>query len=360
MNDELVLLVGTTKGAFSLHSDARRERWDVRGPHLAGWEVDSLLGARHGRRIFAGTSHFIYGTTIRVSDDMGESWTQIEAGPQYSAESGHTLNRIWQLAHGHESEPDTIYAGVDEAGLFVSRDGGARWQEVSGLTAHPSRPHWQPGGGGLCLHTILPHPEDPQRMLVGISAVGVFGTTDGGANWVSHSAGIPQILTDDPDPTIGRCVHKMVRAPHDAETLYMQYHGGVFRSEDGGQRWSAADAGLPGTFGFPMVITAAGDLFIVPLEADTHRYAQDGRLRVYRSRDGGGSWTPCDNGLPAEPTYVGVLRDAMAVDPFDPAGVYIGTTMGDLFCSPDAGEHWVRLPARLPRITTVRAWVPQP
>jgi hypothetical protein len=278
-------------------------------------------------------------------------------GPAYSTESGRKLKRIWQLAAGHPSEPATLYAGVDEAGLFVSRDHGATWSEVAALSNHPTREFWYPGMGGLCLHTILPDPRDPRQLLVAISAVGVFRSDDGGASWITRNQGLPRVPTGSPGPEVGRCVHKMVRDPRDPDTLYQQFHGGVFRSTDGAATWQAIEGGLPSNFGFPMVITGAGELFVIPLDSDVKRYTKDGRLRVYRSRDRGERWEAAGRGLPGEPTYVGVLRDALATDGLEPAGLYFGTTMGDVYASADAGESWRRLPGQFSRISCVKTWV---
>jgi photosystem II stability/assembly factor-like uncharacterized protein len=355
---KVTLLVGTARGAFFFHSDAGRQNWEMTGPHLDGWEIYSLYGDNHRRnRVFAGTSHFVYGPTIRVSDDFGTTWTQVEASPSYSEESGFTLNRIWQIAPGHATQPQTLYAGVDEAGLFASRDGGMTWDEVTGLTQHPTRDEWAPGNGGLCLHTILVDPSNPRRMWVGISAVGVFRTDDGGETWKACNNGLPQLATGVRTQEVGRCVHKIVLDPKDTNTLYCQFHGGVFKSTDAADSWQPIENGLPSNFGFPMGVTAAGDLFVIPLESDIQRHVKDGRLRVYRSRDGGSSWSEAGQGLPDQPHYVGVLRDALAVDTLDPAGIYFGTSMGEVFYSPDAGESWSCLPAHLPRITSVKAWV---
>jgi hypothetical protein len=360
MAGKVIVLVGTTKGAFFFHSDAERKSWDMTGPHLDGWEIYSLCGVGgngKGGRVFAGTSHFVYGTTIRVSEDLGASWEQVEAGPGYSEESGAKLKRIWQITPGHPSQPGTFFAGVDEAGLFASRDDGVTWSEVTGLTRHPTREQWAPGNGGLCLHTILIDPADAARMWVGISAVGVFRTDDGGESWKVCNYGLPQVATGVQNDDVGRCVHKLVLDPKQPNTLYCQFHGGVLKSTDAADTWHHIETGLPSNFGFPMVVTRSGDLFVIPLESDMQRHVKDGRLAVYRSRDGGESWAPVGRGLPEQPHYVGVLRDAMAVDSLDPAGIYFGTSMGEVFCSPDAGESWTRLPGQFPRITSIKTWV---
>jgi photosystem II stability/assembly factor-like uncharacterized protein len=367
--DKVSVLVGTTKGAFFFHSDAGRRNWELTGPHLDGWEIYSLLGqsgntnghsgngSNGHNRIFAGTSHFVYGPTIRVSEDMGETWTQVEASPRYSEESGFKLNRIWQIVPGHRTQPGTLYAGVDEAGLFASHNDGTTWEEVTGLTEHYTRSEWGPGNGGLCLHTILIDPTNAQRMWIGISAVGVFRTDDGGLTWKVCNNGLPQGPTGVRNQEVGRCVHKIVLDPADPNTLYCQFHGGVFKSTDAADSWQPIETGLPGNFGFPMGVTANGDLFVIPLESDMQRHVKDGRLLVYRSRDGGESWAPAGRGLPEQPQYVGVLRDALAVDSLNPAGIYFGTSMGEVFYSPDAGENWDRLPGQFPRITMIKAWV---
>lgn len=365
---KVTVLVGTTRGAFFFHSDANRQSWEMTGPHLDGWEIYSLCGlngdgsggkdnGHSGNRIFAGTSHFVYGPTIRVSDDLGETWTQVEASPKYAEESGHKLNRIWQIVPGHPAEPGKLYAGVDEAGLFASLDGGTTWEEVTGLSQHHTRDEWSPGNGGLCLHTILIDPTNPQRTWVGISAVGVFRTDDGGRTWKACNQGLPNLATGVRTEEVGRCVHKLVLDPKNSDTLYCQFHGGVFKSTDAADSWQPIESGLPSNFGFPMGVTASGDLFVIPLESDIQRHVKDGRLRVYRSRDGGESWSDASQGLPDQPHYVGVLRDALAVDTLDPAGIYFGTSMGEIFYSPDAGEHWDRLPGQFPRITSIKAWV---
>ena len=355
------LLVGTNKGAFFYESDDRRA-WRLTGPHMPGWEVFSLLAARANGaaspRLVAGTSSFVYGPTVRVSDDLGQTWRQIEKSPSYAAGAPGQLKQIWQIVTGHPSQPGTLYAGVADAGLFVSRDGGENWSEVDSLTKHPTRPNWFPGGGGLCLHTIVVDPHNRRRMWLGISAVGVFRTTDGGESWHLCNNGLRRIATGDaPDSPVAYCVHKIVHDPHPdrRDTLYMQFHGGVYRSDDGADTWHAIESGLPSNFGFPMAVTKTGDLFVAPLHSDEQRVAKDGRLRIYRSRDRGESWQEMKAGLPDE-HYVGILRDAMCVDALEPAGVYFGTSMGEVFASADGGESWQRLPGQLPRITTVKAW----
>ena len=358
MTNKLVVLIGTVKGAFFYQTDLDRRDWQLTGPHLAGWEIYSLCGDPRNGRILAGTCSYTYGATLRETHDLGETWVEVEHGPAYPAESGFKLKRIWQIVPGHPSQAGTWYAGVEEAGLFVSRDDGRTWSELDGLTRHPTRSQWFPGNGGMCLHTILPDPSNPQRLWVAASAIGVFRTDDAGATWRTCNRGLPLVPTGLPVETeVSRCVHKMVLDPGKPGVLYQQFHGGVFRSDDAGESWNPIAAGLPSNFGFPMAVTGQGDLFVVPLSSDEQRFVPGGLLKVYRSRDRGRTWRSLDRGLPQEPNYVGVLRDAMAVDSLDPAGIYFGTTMGDVFCSADNGDSWRQLPGRFPRITTIKTWL---
>ncbi|MBW5446019.1 exo-alpha-sialidase [Cohnella sp. CFH 77786] len=363
MAKRMALLVGTNKGVFLYASDENRKEWSLKGPFLPGWEVYSVLGdSRHGNRIFAGTSHAAYGATIRVSEDFGETWTQIEQGPSYPKETGFSLNRIWQLVPGHPSEPDTLFAGAEEAGLFVSRDRGTTWRELDGLTKHPTRPGWFPGAGGMCLHTILIDPRNARRMWVAMSAVGVFRTEDGGETWTPRNQGLARVPTGQPQEEVGFCVHKMVLDPFNPDTLYMQEHGGVFKSTDGGDSWFTIEDGVTlrdgdAPFGFPIVVSPGGDLFLLPLESSEQRSVSGGKLLVYGMYKGENRWSPVGDAAPDEPHHVSVLRDAMAVDAFDPYGLYFGTTSGELFCSLDRGRTWERLPGQLSRILCVKPWI---
>ncbi|MDQ3855747.1 MAG: exo-alpha-sialidase [Chloroflexota bacterium] len=369
MSSEAIVLVGTSKGLFVFRSDPARSSWTSSGPHLGGWDVYSVLGdSRHGDRIFAGTSHLAYGPSIRVSDDMGQTWTQLADGPRYSQESGFKLNHIWQLVPGHPSEPDTYYAGVDEAGLFVSHDRGASWQELDGLTRHPSRPGWFPGAGGLCLHTILVDHADPRRIWVGMSAVGVFRSEDGGISWEPCNRGLARVPTGQPYPEVGYCVHKMAQDPDDPNTLYMQYHGGVFKSTDGADSWTPIESGLPrdritsvpaAPFGFPIAVSRSGDAFVIPLESSEQRTMRDGKLLVYRLDPGAERWEPVGDVVPDEQRHVNVLRDALTVDSLEPYGTYFGTTSGEVYCSLDRGVTWSRLPGQFSRVLSVKTWIPE-
>jgi photosystem II stability/assembly factor-like uncharacterized protein len=353
--DKQNLLVGTTKGLFTYSANAAREKWSLADPILPGWEISSVgvIPGDKSPRLLVGTTHYAYGATIRASDDLGQTWRQIEKGPAYTAESGFKLNRIWQI------EPDahdknTVYAGVDEAGLFVSRDRGETWNEIDSLTQLPSRPKWQPGGGGLCLHTIIPDYTNPRRIWLGISAVGVFRTTDGGKTWAPANAGLPGVATGSDDADAVHCIHKIVQHPRQADKLFMQYHGGVLKSVDGGSQWTTIEHGLPGNFGFPMVATNTGTLCIAPLASQEMRTFGDGALEIYRSTNEGESWTASTKGLPQSYSHVAILRDAMTVDEEKSPGVYFGTTMGHVFASNDDGASWAQLPGDLPRVLSVR------
>ena len=354
---QLVLLIGTVKGVFLYHSDERRTEWKLTGPHLSGWEVFSLCGdSRHGR-ILAGTGHFMHGSTIRISKDFGATWKGVKLDPKFAKGSKAELKHIWQIVPGHASQPKTWYAGVDDAALFVSRDDGATWNELTGLTNHPTRPRWVPGFGGLCLHSIVVDPTNAQRVWVGISAVGVFRTDDGGESWKLCNHGLPNVAPDFiKDPDMGRCVHKLVLDPAQPGALCLQFHGGVYKSGDAGESWKKVSAGLPHDFGFPMAATAR-DLFVVPLVGGDNRVVPDGALKVWRTRDRGRTWRAMTKGLPQKDHFVGVLRDAMTNDPLTPAGIYLGTTGGELFYSKNDGDSWEKLPASFPRITTLKTWL---
>ncbi len=356
----VLVMVGTRKGAFFCWSDEDRRDWRIEGPLHPGWEVTTLaIDPRGEPTLWAGLTSDVYGAHIQASSDLGSTWRQIEAGPGYEEGAGRRLERIWTLVPGHASEPDVLWAGVAEAGLFVSRDRGVHWQEVKGLNDHSTRPAWGPGAGGLCLHTLLVDPSSPQRMWAAISAVGAFRSDDGGENWQLRNEGLPIAVADPDHPEVGSCVHKMVLAPDAPDTLFQQNHQGVFRSHDAGDHWERIEEGIPSTFGFPMVMHPrdSDTLFVVPLESDEYRYLLEGRLRVYRTRDGGDRWQELQAGLPTTPHYTGVLRGAMSTDSLDPCGVYFGTTAGQVFWSADEGEQWGVLPCTLPRISSVTAAV---
>ncbi|MGL4612048.1 MAG: WD40/YVTN/BNR-like repeat-containing protein [Trueperaceae bacterium] len=347
MANKITLFVGTNKGLFTYESKDRKT-WELRDPFLAGWEVSSILPGLES--IMVGTSHFVYGATIRVSRDGGETFTQSEGSPHYT-NSKYKVNRIWQLAK-HPTK-GTLYAGVDEAGLFRSDDDGKSWQEVSGLTQHETRSLWAPGAGGLCLHTILFDPTNDQRMWVAMSAVGVFRSDDDGKSWQVKTKGIDAIVTDQKTSEVGRCIHKMVLHPNKANELFIQYHGGVYKTDNAADDWTSIETGLPSNFGFPMVITHTEKLHVIPLESDLFRTSAEGKLRVYTFNKTTQSWQDDSDGLSSDGHYSGVLRDAMTVDTQAEPGVYFGTTGGEVFAR--VGEDsWQRLPGTLPRIMTLR------
>ena len=356
----VLLMVGTAKGAFFFHSDEAREQWRVEGPILKGWEVGSLVLDRRGEpAIWAGVGHFVYGPTIQVSRDLGREWTQIEHGPRYEEGSQSKLERIWSVVPGHASEPDVLYAGVAEAGLFVSRDGGEHWHEVEGLSNHPTRSEWSPGAGGLCCHTVLVDPEDKDRLWVGISAVGAFRSDDGGATWELKNEGLPIAVPGQEHADVGSCVHRMVLSPTEPGVLFQQNHQGVFKSTDAGDSWQGAQEGLPSEFGFPMVADPndGNTLYTLPLESSEYRFFIDGQAAVYRSRDAGDSWQALRNGLPAGHSYVGVLRHGLAADGLAECGIYFGTSGGEVYYSRNAGDSWRAMPVHLPRVLCVSAAV---
>ncbi len=381
MARKVTLAAGTQKGLYLFEGDPASGRWTARDPILPEWEVSTvLLDPKDPNHLTIGTVHYAWGATVRDSRDGGKTWSQtplrppVAGGPQpgefgYEDKGGEgqrPIKRIWQLVRGNE--PGTMYAGVDEAALYVSRDSGKTWSEVEGLSKHESRPHWQPGAGGLCLHTILIDPANADRMWVGISAVGVFGTTDGGETWEPMNEGLaPMVATGSPDERAMFCIHRIALDPSAPDRLYMQFHAhsmtpdgshspGVYRSDNGGGHWKPIDSALPDHFGFPLAISRKGEVFVIPLY-DESRTFPGGKAAVWCTRDGGGSWEQVTRGLDTEPAFTGVLRDAMVADMGDPASVYFGTTGGDLFASADAGRSWNRVPARLPRVLSVRAEV---
>ena len=361
------VLVGTAKGAFVLTADGTRREWQVEGPHWGGWEVYHLQGSPvDPDRVYAAPSTGWHGQVIQRSDDGGRSWTPVgnefsyeDGGPQTHQWYDGTLRpwefqRIWHLQPSL-TDPDVVFAGAQDAALFRSDDAGATWQELAGLRKHGSGPDWQPGAGGLCLHTIEQHPTDHERMLVAISAAGVFRTEDGGVTWHASNTGLSSGEIPDPEADVGHCVHKLARHPERPDTVYMQKHWDVMRSDDGGASWTEVSGDLPTDFGFVVDVHAhePETVYVVPITSDTEHYPPDGALRVYRTRSGGGEWEPLTRGLPQEHCYLNVLRDCLAVDRLDPCGVYVGTTGGDVFASADAGDSWEPIVRGLPRIMSV-------
>ena len=345
------VIIGTEKGAFIARSDDRRSAWSIEGPLFKGWKVTASARSPSGK-YFAATTSFVYGAAIQAGNDL-RTWRQIEHGPAYPEGGDRKLNQIWTIECG----PSRHYAGVDTAGLFSSDDDGETWQPVSGLNDHPSRRAWAPGAGGLAAHAVLVDPRNRDRVWCGISAVGVWRSDDGGATWTPRNDGVRCMLEDKEFPGIGYCVHGLAQDPDDANSIYRQDHSGMYLTRDGGDSWQRNENGLPSWFGFPIAADArTGTLFAFPMESDEYRMPVDGRFRVYRSGDRGASWEPLTRGLPEHPSYASVLRGAMAVDTLDPAGVYVGSTSGEVFVSADAGDSWRQLPCILPRILSVSAY----
>jgi photosystem II stability/assembly factor-like uncharacterized protein len=361
------VLVGTRKGAFILTADGKRERWKVEGPLFAGWEIYHLKGSPvDTNRIYASQSTGWFGQLVQRSDDGGATWAPVGNEFAYEGVPGThqwydgtphpwAFSRVWHLEPSLD-DPDTVYAGVEDAALFRSSDGGATWQELAGLRQHGSGAQWQPGAGGMCLHTIVLDPSRPERMFIAISAAGVFRTDDGGATWHAMNRGLRSDgVLPDPEADVGHCVHRIALHPARPEVLYMQKHWDVMRSDDGGASWFEVSGNLPSDFGFPIEVHAHDPetVYVVPIKSDSEHYPPEGKLRVYRSRSGGHEWEPLTRGLPQENCYVNVLRDAMAVDRLDPCGVYFGTTGGQVYASADEGDGWTAIVRDLPAVLSV-------
>lgn len=345
---KVTVLVGTLKGAFVFRSAAQRSNWTIDGPLFKGWRVTAAERLPDGT-FLAATASDVYGPALHRSRDLRE-WSQIEHGPTWPHGSSRKLNQIWRLAAGH----GRVLAGVDEAGLFFSEDGGDSWVPVEGLNEHETRSAWFPGAGGLCAHAILFDPAHPHRIWCGISAVGVFRSDDGGATWHPKNRGVRVIIADQVQKEIGHCVHGLAQDPLDANTIYRQDHAGMYVTRNGGDTWESAENGLSSGFGFPIAIDrSSGRLYAVPLEADEFRIPPGGALRVFRSGDRGASWEPLTSGLPQSHAYMGVLRGALETDSLDPCGVYFGTTSGTVHFSADGGDSWRTMPCVLPRVLSV-------
>jgi photosystem II stability/assembly factor-like uncharacterized protein len=356
MTARCVLLIGTSKGAFLLDGDAGRADWRIRGPLCEGWPVHDISVDPASGALLAAAGSPWFGPAVWRSDDLGETWTHSSEGLTYG-DDGPKVTSVWNVVGGL----DALYAGVEPAGLFRSTDGGRTWQHVEGLTNHPSRPEWVEGAGGLILHTIIPHPTDASRMWVGISAVGVFETRDGGATWHTRNTGVrADFNPENRYPEFGQCVHKLVLASDGGERLYQQNHCGVYRSTDGGAAWEEITTGLPSQFGFVMTAHPRDPMTVwnIPLtEPEDGRLMPDAAAAVWRTHDGGATWVRSGDGLPQRDAYVGVLREAMAHDVLDPVGVYFGTSTGQLYGSADEGRTWSKIADNLPPIWSVEAHV---
>jgi photosystem II stability/assembly factor-like uncharacterized protein len=361
-NGDVLVLVGTMKGAFILRSDQKRQTWEIGGPYFPGSAVYALAydgrGGRH--RLWAGPHSMHWGGLLRWSDDFGRNWTNPEeANVKFPEGTGAALKQIWQIVPGRDGEADTLYCGVEPAALFVSRDAGATWSLTEGLWNHPQRPRWEPGGGGLCLHTILLDPSDAQRIRIAVSTGGMYVTEDGGATWRPSNQGVRADFLPEKYPEFGQCVHKVAQSQSAPDRMFLQNHWGLYRSDDRGENWVDVADGVPSDFGFPMAIHPKDpdSAWIVPLEADAFRCTPEGKLRVYRTRNAGAQWEPMTAGLPQHDAYETVLRDGMAVDRLERVGVYFGTRNGKLFGSSDEGETWSALADGLPPIVAVKTAV---
>jgi photosystem II stability/assembly factor-like uncharacterized protein len=362
------LLVGTMKGAFILTSDGKREKWEVDGPHFGGWEIYHLKGSpADPNRVYASQSSSWFGQVIHRSDDGGKTWETAGNEFVYAGVPGThqwydgtphpwEFTRVWHLEPSL-SDPDTVFAGVEDAALFRSEDGGETWQELAGLRGHGSGPNWQPGAGGLCLHTILLDPKNPNRIIIAISAAGAFRTKDGGQTWQPINRGLKSEYIPDPTAEVGHCVHHIAMHPSRPDVLFMQKHWDVMRSDNAGDSWYEISGNLPSDFGFVVDVHAhePDTIYVVPIKSDSEHYPPEGKLRVYRSRTGGNEWEALKNGLPQRDCYVNILRDAMTVDTLDPCGVYFGTTGGQVYASADSGDNWTAIVQDLPRVLSVEA-----
>ncbi len=380
------VLVGTKKGAFIITSDGKRQKWEVDGPHFGGWEMYHLKGSpADPNRIYASQTSEWFGQIIQRSDDGGKTWHTPggekipEPGPptgqsnnfQYdtSPDTGAPLTthqwydgtqhpwefkRVWHLEPSL-TDPDTVYAGVEDAAMFRSTDGGKSWHELSGMRGHGTGKQWSPGAGGMGLHTILIDETNPDRMYIAISAAGAFRTDDGGKTWKVINKGLKSNYMPDPTVEVGFCVHRLAMHPAKPSTVYMQLHWDVMRTDDAGENWYEVSGNLPTDFGFPIEVHPhdPDTVYVVPIKSDSEHYPPEGKLRVYRSKTGGNDWEALTNGLPQSDCYVNILRDAMATDKLDDGGIYFGTTGGQVFCSPDGGDHWTAIAEHLPAVYSV-------
>ena len=360
------VLVGTRKGAFVLTADGSRKKWEVSGPHFAGWEIYHVKGSPvNPDRIYASQTSGWFGQLLQRSDDGGKSWEPVGNEFAYDGVTGThqwydgtphpwEFKRVWHVEPSL-SDPDTVFAGIEDAALFKSTDGGKSWQELSGLRKHGSGPNWQPGAGGMCLHTIIQDPANPNRMYIAISAAGTFRTDDGGKTWQPVNRGLRSEFMPDPTAEVGHCVHRIALHPSKPSTLFMQKHWDVMRSDDSGDSWHEVSGNLLTDFGFPIDVHAhePETIYVVPIKSDSEHFPPEGKLRVYRSRSGGNEWEALTKGLPQSDCYVNVLRDAMAVDSLDECGVYFGTTGGQVYASADAGDTWNAIVRDLPPVLSV-------
>jgi BNR/Asp-box repeat len=381
------VLVGTKKGAFILSSDGKREKWDVSGPHFTGWEVYHLKGSpADPNRIYASQTSGWFGQIIQRSDDGGKTWHQPGTPPGESTTTPDGMpkgesnkfvydtagapltthqfydgtqhpwefKRVWHIEPSLK-DPNTAYAGVEDAAIFKTTDGGKSWQEIPGLRGHGTGPKWQPGAGGMCLHSIIIDPSNPNRIWIAISAAGAFRTDDGGKSWKPINKGLYSKYIPNPTAEVGHCVHHIAMNPKKPGTLFMQKHWDVMRSDDAGDQWTKISGNLPTDFGFVIDVHShePETIYVVPIKSDGEHFVHEGKLRVFRSKTGGNEWEPLTKGLPQSNCYVNVLRDAMAVDTLDKCGIYFGTSGGQVYCSNDAGDSWNAIVRDLPAVLSV-------
>ena len=362
------LLVGTRKGAFILTADGSRKHWSVAGPHFAGWEIYHLKASPlDPARIYVSQSSAWFGQIIQRSSDGGLTWEAVGNSFAYEGVPGThqwydgtahpwEFKRVWHLEPSLTC-PDTVYAGVEDAALFLSQDGAATWQELSGLRGHGTGSAWQPGAGGLCLHSVILDPHDVDRIYIGISAAGAFRTDEAGQTWKPINRGLHSRYIPNPTAEVGHCVHHIAMHPSRPGTLFMQKHWDVMRTDDAGENWREISGNLPTDFGFVIDVHAhqPETLYVVPIKSDSQHFPMDGALKVFRSTAGGDDWEPLTKGLPQQNCYVNVLRDAMTVDKLDECGVYFGTTGGQVYCSPDGGDSWQTIVHDLPAVLSIEA-----
>ncbi|MFN7916564.1 MAG: hypothetical protein U0Q55_14580 [Vicinamibacterales bacterium] len=360
------VLIGTRKGAFIASADGTRRNWDIQGPFFGGWELYHLKGSPvDPNRIYASQGSGWFGQIIQRSDDGGKTWAAVDNTFAYDGVPGThqwydgtphpwEFKRVWHLEPSL-TDPDVVYAGVEDAALFRTADGGKSWHEMPGLRRHGSGSQWSPGAGGMCLHTVILDPADAKRMFIAISAAGAFRTDDGGESWTAINQGLRSNHIPDGTAEVGHCVHHVAQHPARPHVLFMQKHWDVMRSDDAGKSWVEISGNLPSDFGFPIDIHAhePDTIYVVPIKSDSEHYPPEGKLRVYRSRSGGHEWEALTEGLPQKDCYVNVLRDAMAVDRLDDCGIYFGTTGGQVYVSPNGGDSWSAIAMNLPPVLSV-------
>ena len=360
---DILVLVGTRKGAFVFSADRGRTKWEMSGPHWPGSDIfHAVYDGRGDGRLWLVRNDPVFGSEIHRSDDLGVTWESARQGPQVTSTDEVKLNKLWQVTLGAKNEPDVVYAGAEPASLFKSEDAGETWNEIAGVTSHPTRERWEAGLGGMCLHSIVQDPTSADRMWVGISAAGVFRTDDEGKSWQPMNNGVRADFLPETYPEVGQCPHKVVMHPAKPQTLYQQNHCGVFRSDNGGQEWLDISEGLPSRFGLPMAIHGQDPDTVYVLPEDKvvgdqlgggMRFVTDAKFRLFRSRDAGRNWEPLTKGLPQKHAYLHAMRDGMATDALDPCGVYVGTSTGQLFFSRNEGDSWQLLADFLPPINSV-------